>query len=452
MVDDRTNSRRRRPIAVDLFSGAGGLALGLEQAGFDVVSAVEHDAVHATTHAFNFPRTHVLCASVAELSPEQLLASVRAGLKQHRRLGDWDGQVDLIAGGPPCQGFSWIGKRRVEDERNDLIFHFWRLVSALRPRYFAMENVPGMASGEHRALLNDLLDRFDADGYKVAPWQILNAADYGVPQSRRRLVVLGSRDDQQPVAHPEPTHRPAAPVKGARNVLHLPPGPTVADALAGLPNLDDFDVLAERDTVRLDSDAVASLADHRSDYARRLSGAQPDPDDLSMPRMYDASLLTASMRTNHTDLSIQRFRATTGGQVEPISRFMRLAPDGLCNTLRAGTGAERGAFTSPRPIHPWYPRVISVREAARLHSLPDWFRPHVTKWNGFRQIGNSVPPLLARAIGKEIVAALDLAPAKPKRRIALGDESLVQLNMREAALRLGEDVKALPGHRDRRRV
>jgi len=121
--------------------------------------------------------------------------------------------------------------------------------------------------------------------------------------------------------------------------------------------------------------------------------------------------------------------------VEPVSRFLKLPPHGLCNTLRAGTDSARGAFTSPRPIHYRFPRVITVREAARLHSYPDWFRFHATKWHGFREIGNSVPPLLGRAVAGEILKALGRSVEKPEQPLLLGqgNERLLNFDMREAA-------------------
>jgi DNA (cytosine-5)-methyltransferase 1 len=121
--------------------------------------------------------------------------------------------------------------------------------------------------------------------------------------------------------------------------------------------------------------------------------------------------------------------------VEEISRLLKLDPGGYCNTLRAGTASDRGAFTSPRPIHPYTPRCITVREAARLHSYPDWFRFHVTKWHGFRQIGNSVPPLLARAVALQVVAALPktLRPTPTGAIPNLGDPALLSMSMSEAA-------------------
>jgi DNA (cytosine-5)-methyltransferase 1 len=110
-----------------------------------------------------------------------------------------------------------------------------------------------------------------------------------------------------------------------------------------------------------------------------------------------------------------------------------LDPDGVCNTLRAGTGSDRGAFTSPRPIHPHSPRCITVREAARLHSYLDWFRFHVTKWHGFRQIGNSVPPLLGRAVASELIRAMKLNPKLPSEELNLGSESLLSMTVSDAA-------------------
>lgn len=139
------------------------------------------------------------------------------------------------------------------------------------------------------------------------------------------------------------------------------------------------------------------------------------------------------MRTDHTELSRQRFAATAHGDTEPVSRFRKLDPAGICNTLRAGTASDRGAFTSPRPIHPYTPRCITVREAARLHSYPDWFRFHVTKWHGFRQIGNSVPPLLAQAVGAELMRAMGETPEQPIDAIERGRESLLSLTMAGAA-------------------
>lgn len=304
-----------------------------------------------------------------------------------------------------------IGKRALDDQRNQLVFHYVRLVRELQPKYCVFENVKGLTLGKHAQFLAELIDALSEAGYKVLlPYQVLNAANYGVPQSRERLFLIAARKDQT---------LPAYPVAHESKV-------TVRDAIADLPDVDQFSALKA-------SDSVAVEWDTQSAYARRLRGLLKDQTDYSRKRAFEPNLLTCSLITEHTEESKARFLATPPGTTEKISRFLRLDPEGLCNTLRAGTDSARGAHTSPRPIHPVYPRVLTVREAARLHSYPDWFRTHVTKWHGFRQIGNSVPPLLGRAVASAVIQALGIQPAKPKGVMKLGDPSLLAMNMGEAA-------------------
>lgn len=453
----------QRPLAVDLFAGAGGLSLGLEQAGFDVLTAVEYDPVHAAAHEFNFPRTKMLCADISTLNVDTLKAAAREGLVAHGHNPDaWDGEIDLIAGGPPCQGFSFIGKRLVDDKRNQLVFHFFRLVSELRPRHFVMENVPGMVRGGHASILDELIAEFEEAGYRFpdeekkgnkAKYRILNAADFGVPQERNRLFLIGTRNDQAKTAKPPPpTVQPVAKRSTdaeKRADSELLAGPTVWDAIGDLPNLNRFASLFASDATRLSEGTVEAMEAAASPYARRLRGLEADPTDLSHRRSWDAEKLTSSMRTEHTEKSVRRFRATKPGETEPVSRYYRLDPNGLCNTLRAGSGSERGAFTSPRPLHPYLPRVLSNREAARLHSFPDWFRLHATKWHGFRQIGNAVAPLVGRAVGREIIAALNAKPSKPFETLPLGNSRLLRLTMREAAAHFQVESDSIPPGRIR---
>lgn len=444
----RNGANRRRPVGIDLFAGAGGLSLGLEQAGFDVFACVEYDPVHCAVHEFNFPCTEVLCADASRLEPDRLQEAAEAGAARHGR-SDWDGEIDAIVGGPPCQGFSTIGKRLIDDKRNRLVFDFFRLVSALRPRYFVMENVPGMGAGGHSAILSRFMTEFEAEGYVVAA-KVLNTADYCVPQLRRRLIVIGSREDQIEAKHPKPLTCPVPKVPSARTSQlrdDLPMGPTVWDAIGDLPDLDRFRTLCSSDRVSLSDSKMELMIRKGSPYALALRG--DDPADRSYPRRWDPVLLTSSARTLHTDLSVRRFAETAPGDTEPVSRFYRLHPEGLCNTLRAGTGSERGAFTSPRPIHPKRPRVISVREAARLHSIPDWFQLHATKWHGFRQIGNAVAPLLGRAVGESLTSALATKPAIPRAKRSLGDLRLLNMTMNEAAEYYGVGRDQIPAQRIR---
>lgn len=395
-----SSKQNSRPIGVDLFAGAGGLSLGFEQAGFDVVAAVEIDPIHCAVHEYNFPNSAVICASVVDLTGEEI--------RRRAKIGDKD--IDCVFGGAPCQGFSMIGKRVLDDPRNQLVFHYVRIVRELRPKYCVFENVKGLTVGKHKQFLAELIEALDQAGYDVLlPYKVLNAADYGVPQDRRRLFLIGARKGEPLPEYPDPI--------GKVSVL---------DAIGDLPDADRFDRL-------LNSDSVPIQFETESQYARRLRGFESDPDDRSYPRDFDPHILTASMRTEHTDLSRKRFVETEHGKTEPISRFHKLHPEGVCNTLRAGTDSARGAFTSPRPIHPHSPRVITVREAARLHSYPDWFRFHVTKWHGFRQIGNSVPPLLGRAVAGQIVKALGIKPKKPKAKLGMGTEKLLSFDMSAAA-------------------
>jgi DNA (cytosine-5)-methyltransferase 1 len=149
-----------------------------------------------------------------------------------------------------------------------------------------------------------------------------------------------------------------------------------------------------------------------SAYAKVLRCEVPDPHDKSHHRSRNGNGLSGCSRTVHTAKTITRFRNTKQGCSEQVSRFFRLAKDGLAPTLRAGTGPEQGSFMAPRPIHPFQDRCITVREAARLHSFPDWFHFHPTKWHAFRQIGNSVPPRLARAVARSVLRALDTSAQK----------------------------------------
>lgn len=408
-----------RPVAVDLFAGAGGFSLGIEQAGFDVLVAVEHDPVHACTYAYNFPLTTVLCADASTLTSSVIKqAADRAYLLHHPQATQgWNGQIDLVFGGPPCQGFSIMGKRLVNDERNSLVFHFYRLVTDLNPRYFVMENVPGMAVGKHQKWLRQLKAQFKKAGYKVQVG-ILNAADFGIPQKRKRLFCIGYQNDILPVHLPKPQTNKLV---------------TVRDAIADLPDLDTFPELKTSDEVLLSDSQLLQIKQKSSSYAQMLRGEiSSEIDNFSYRRLWNPQLLTSSMRTQHNQDSINRFAETLANQRESISHLRRLDINGLCHTLRAGTGHERGSYTSPRPIHPTQPRVVSVREAARLHSFPDWFRFHQTKWHGFRQVGNAVPPLLAQAVGREIVTSLNFMPLVSPESLKLGDTQLLRFDRSEA--------------------
>ncbi|MQX24008.1 DNA (cytosine-5-)-methyltransferase [Sinorhizobium meliloti] len=408
-----------RPIAIDLFAGAGGMSLGFEQAGFEVAAAVEIDPIHCAAHKFNFPNTVVIPKSVSDLSG--------AEIRQMAGLGDR--VIDCVFGGPPCQGFSLIGQRVLDDPRNSLVMDFVRLVSELDATTFVFENVKGLTVGKHRAFLDELVVAFSEKGYQVRlPWRVLDAAHYGVPQHRQRLILFGAK-----IGHEMPDYPPAItnPADGKRQMQGLPVGPSCEQAIGDLPDADRFETLVETDAVKTISFKKSS------EYAAEMRCTTNDAWHFGYVREWNPAVLTSSARTIHTEISKRRFSETQPGFVEPISRFFKLSPDGLSNTLRAGTDGARGAFTSPRPIHYEHDRCITVREMARLHGFPDWFRLHSTKWHGARQIGNSVPPPLARAIASTVVKALGIEAKRPPQSLVLGDETLLYMELSEAAEHFG---------------
>lgn len=385
-----------RPIAIDFFAGAGGLSLGLEQAGFDVVLAVDRDGYHVATHKRNFPHGAVLCASVTELTGSGI-----------RELLDTDREIDLIAGGPPCQGFSNMGVRDASDPRNTLVDEYVRLIAELKPRAFIMENVPGMQTGGTADIFDRAVGRLRSLGYNLTePVRTLNAIDFGVPQKRERLFVLGVRIDVGGQAD-YPT---------AASLLQ-PTRPTVAEALAGLPTFAESPELLTTDKGPY---PAAKRALHS--YVQVARGLKQDPTDFSYPRVWESKVCSGTKFVKHRPDITALYQATAPGTMVPGHKLPRLDPNGAAPTLRAGSESEHGSFTAPRPVHPFEPRCITAREAARLHGYPDWFQFYPGMWHAYRQIGNSVCPQVARALGAAMMEALGHQPTRPDSPIELLSE------------------------------
>lgn len=364
-------SMTEQMTVIDVFSGAGGLSLGFEQAGFIPALGVDSDERAITAYAANFPESAVLVANAEDLVGSELLDA--AGLRS----------CTVLVGGPPCAAFSVGGLMQQDDERRDLVGEFARVICETRPRYFVMENVPGILLPKARKIVEGFYDQMTSAGYELAdPW-LLNAADFGVPQRRRRVFIVGAQSYLPLPQFPEP------------NGIE---GPTTREAIGDLEPLE--------------SCQLGPFGEHSgalgqgSPYALRLRGELPDDGDRSHPRARPV-VLTGCGRVRHTPSVEERFRQVQPGTPEPISRFLRLHPARPAPTIRAGTLPSRGSFTAPRPIHYAFPRVITVREAARLQSMPDWFEVDRTKWRGYMQVGNAVPPLLARAVASAIRCAVD---------------------------------------------
>ena len=408
----------RRPIVVDLFAGAGGLSLGFEQAGFDVAAAVEIDPVHACVHKFNFPQSAVIPRSVSAINGRDIREA--AGLAEGTA-------VDVVIGGAPCQGFSVMGPRALDDPRNALVQEFIRIVRELQPSYFLFENVKGLTGERHRQFLQEIVEALSRSGYVVRQ-RVLNAKDYGVPQSRERLFLLGAKKG---------CSLPMYPDKLEHRV-------TCADALADLPDAEQFEQLLFCDEAR------ANYLNQPKGYSALMRCSTENSWRYGYQRAWNQRFLTSSSRTQHTAISRRRFAQTQPGTLEPISRFFRLPADAIAHTLRAGTDSARGSFTSPRPIHYQYARCVTVREMARLHGFPDWFRFNHTKWHGARQVGNSVPPPLAFAIAHQIIQALAVTPHRPPEILGLGDRALLTMTMSSAAKYWG--ISNPIGKRDRTNI
>lgn len=418
--------------------------MGFEQAGFDVLAAVDLDPVHLAAHERNFPLCEPVCADVAEIAGAELMEAARRGWARRYPGRPFGEGIDCVFGGPSCQGFSVIGSRKQDDPRNGLIAEFARVVVELRPRWFVMENVPGLVSPRYKEALDSFRQTLLDGGYQVAtPWR-LNAKDHGAPQERKRVFIAGARAGEPLPVQPD----------------RLQSAPTVMDALRDLPPLARFRTLRQRDALRLSDDQVAAMSEAQSEYVRRLNGRMADLNNLADQRTWDRALLTSVGIAVHSESVVDRFRQLRPGQRDETARLPKLDPKGQAPTLRAGTGRDHGSFTSARPVHYSSPRVITVREAARLHGFPDWFGFHSTKWHGFRQVGNAVPPPLARAAAGTVIAASGLQPSKRRGKpIAPGSDTLLSMPLTEAAehyrlssAKLPMNVRTLAAQQARRRA
>ncbi len=372
-----------RPVrrVVDLFCGVGGLSLGAARAGLSVHGAVDNDARTLESHSGNFPGTRHVQADISGLSGDDLRKKLSLG----------ESEVDGIIGGPPCQGFSTIGKRSRNDERNRSFVDFFRLVAEIRPRFFLAENVPGIAHHNYGELRDSAMDFVDGT-YTLLPPMKLAANDYAAPTNRTRVFFFGFRADSMNALSVE-----------SFMAAQTAETTCVEEALAGLPIEIDPSWQREDQGWR-----TVHATNGLGYFAQRLHGHVPINvgDVTALRRLREKSEASGSLGTVHSDTVRERYRQTELGRFDPVSRAYRLAPDGLCPTLRAGTGPDRGSYQAVRPIHPKEPRVITPREAARLQGFPDWFQFHATKWHSFRQIGNSVSPLVAERILSVVAKAL----------------------------------------------
>ncbi|WP_432593197.1 DNA cytosine methyltransferase [Stenotrophomonas maltophilia] len=377
----KANSAKSGLTVIDLFCGAGGLSEGLRQAGFLPVAGIDFDRNAIATYAKNHPESLPVLADIAEVDGRKLLREL--GLKG----------VDLIAGGPSCQGFSTHGKRMQDDPRNFLFKHFVRLVNEIRPKMFLMENVRGMLTYGKGEFRRQIEDAFMEIGYRTSFSQVL-AADYGVPQLRHRVLFLGTRLEDVDLRFPEPTHGPVA----GRPYI------SVEEAIGDLPLMGSDFLSSERAYLKASSGSYQK-------YSRKSSGANVTL-HVGRPLSDQAKRLAkyikqgSGLRTVPDRVLPERFRrmrTISNGQLrrDCTTLYHRLDPKKPAYTVTCNyKNVASGPF-----LHPWEDRAISHREAARFMSFPDSY-----EFVGScipRQIGNAVPPLLAKAVGAEIAKSIN---------------------------------------------
>lgn len=362
----------KKPKIIDLFAGAGGFSLGAARAGMRVVSSVEIDPFANETHFRNFPSTIHLGLDISTLHGDDLLA--RSGLKH--------GELDGLIGGPPCQGFSTIGRRDPNDRRNSLFAHYIRLVAETRPRFFVAENVPGILQERNGDLLKSALEALPHN-YVMLPPTKVRAADLGAPTTRTRVFFVGF--------DPRRCHPLSQEIFTPKDNT---PKANVRDALAGLPDVIDPRWQAESDSWQAVAELLPSYFNTRAQ-----SNVPPGVGDpFALDAFFDIGYTSGCFGTRHSAELVERYKNLKPREQDPISKSTRLDMDWFCPTLRAGTGSDKGSYQAVRPIHPTKARVITPREAARLQGFPDWFLLHPTKWHSFRQLGNSVSPIVAERI------------------------------------------------------
>ncbi|PRZ39647.1 DNA (cytosine-5)-methyltransferase 1 [Antricoccus suffuscus] len=400
--------------AVSLFSGCGGFCEGVRLAGFDVQAAVEIDRFASSTYRENFPEVPLFEGDIHAFLNDSHADWTDDESKRFGHLKD--AEVDLLFGGPPCQGYSQIGTRILDDPRNELYLQYIRVLKQLRPKVFLMENVPNMLLLAKGRFKREVLEAFAAAGYTNSGVTVVSAADYGVPQVRRRAIFFGIRDGEDAGGTAEDLI--AKFLKEQER-----PAPTAWAAIRDLP---------ERTAIHYENLTYP-----------RSSAKSPFLDEMRLDR--DGERYTAvdkvaaqgverRMLSNHHTKEIRARRKALIALLEPGAKGDSLPKDvwdGLRPEKWRRLPVDRPAYTILAQmhrdlsewVHPKFERWITVREAGRLQSFHDGFVFYTSEWQMLKQIGNAVPPLLGRAVAASAIEVLD--------RI---DEDATTLDLGEAEL------------------
>lgn len=392
--------------AVSLFSGCGGFCEGVRLAGFSVKAAVELDRYAAQTYRRNFSEVPLFEGDVSDF----LVNSAPAWQEQRFRFRSLRASTThLLFGGPPCQGFSSIGPRSIDDPRNQLYREFIRVLVELQPSVFLMENVPNMLSIGGGRFREEILSAMAKAGYANAGVSVVSAGEFGVAQMRKRAIFFGVRDGLDLGMNA---------VDFLDKVLESQrvPTPTVAQVLFDLPSEVSLD----------DSPLPYPRANRPAPAAREL---RIDRDGTWYTKDYKRSALNGpTLLHNHHTKGMENRRKELVRQLRPGAnartlqpadwsglrpeKWRRLHPDRPSHTILAQMHRDMSEW-----IHPLLDRWITVREAARLQSFHDGFVFETSEWQMLKQVGNAVPPLMARALAEVARQALGrLGPGVPRRR------------------------------------
>ncbi len=361
------------PTAIDLFCGAGGLSEGFSQAGFDVLAGLDYDEAAGETFAATHPGAKFIGGPIQRVSADDVLKA--ANLRR--------GQVDVLIGGPPCQGYSVYNHQRgVDDPRAGLFKEYLRIVEGLRPQWLVMENVTGITSIADGGIVREIRSGMGGLGYRVQ-MKVLRAEEYGVPQERRRVIFIGTRTEN-PIYFPAPTHGP-----GLADYV------TVWDAISDLPPL--------RNGEDADGQAYASAA--KNEYQRQLRGQSTVVRNHSAPRLTpinEQRMLHIPAGGSWRDIPIDLLPngMKRARRSDHTKRYGRPRKSDLACTILTKCDVHWGAF-----IHPIQNRSFSVREAARLQAFPDNFVFRGSRTEQYVQVGNAVPPMLGKRVAESILVS-----------------------------------------------
>jgi DNA (cytosine-5)-methyltransferase 1 len=383
VIGNRNNStaRGRRPTAISLFAGAGGCSLGFWQAGYDVRFASDCNADAVASYRRNFSETPCEPADIRQLSSADLLE--RIGLKA--------GELDILLGGPPCQGFSSAGAKSGDDPRNSLLSHYVRLLDGLRPKWFVMENVEGLLTNGGGAHVRDTVAALLEGGYALNLEKVY-AQGYGIPQRRKRVLIVGNRIGHDFV-FPKPLTRFSGCIFRKGEV-------TFACAVGDLPPAaaEVGELLPYRKTPQNELQAylrgeAKTVTDH---YAVVLSEIQLERVRHLRPGQ---TMKDLPDHLQHDSFRRRAFRRVMDGT--PVEKRGG-APSGLKRLFADEPSLTITSAATREFVHPTEDRLLTLRECARLQTFPDWIEFAGSAASRIQQIGNAIPPMLARTIGEHI--------------------------------------------------